>query len=141
MVAKKPSSLESTHLYQSLQNVRTQYRRHPSEAVPAAPMAGETRAAAAVDVNEEIARAQKIKNDNAEQDIVLKRQTLNRLFRFLSAETVLIFLFAFAQAIHWPAHFHLEEWSFKLVVAATIGQITTMLYVAVRYLFPKSRND
>ena len=92
-----------------------------------------------IDINNEIAREQKLKNDNVEQDIQLKRSTLDRLFVFLTAETALIFAFAFFQAIRWPFHFHLEEWSFKLVLTVTILQITGMLYVAVRYLFPKSR--
>lgn len=65
--------------------------------------------APSVDINNEIAREQKLKNDNTEQDIRLKRETLNRLFVFLTAETGLIFAFAFFQAIHWPAHFHLDE--------------------------------
>lgn len=90
-----------------------------------------------IDINQEIAREQKIRNDNAEQDITLKRQTLDRLFRFLTIETVLIFIFAVAQATEWPANFHLDEPSFRIVVAATIAQITGMLFVAVRYLFPK----
>ncbi|HSD55915.1 MAG TPA: hypothetical protein VLA92_02055 [Candidatus Saccharimonadales bacterium] len=89
-----------------------------------------------IDINQEIARDQKIKNDNAEQDIGLKRITLNRLFWFLAIETFLIFAFAFFQSIGWPHGFHLEEWSFRLVVGATIAQITGMLFVAVRYLFP-----
>lgn len=95
--------------------------------------------APSIDINTEIAREQKLKNDNAEQDIELKRKTLNRLFVFLGAETAFIFLFAFCQGIAWPAHFHLEEWSFKLLVTVTIMQITGMLYVAVRYLFPKGK--
>jgi hypothetical protein len=92
-----------------------------------------------IDINNEIAREQKLKNDDVEQDITLKRTTLNRLFVFLTAETILIFTFAFFQAIEWPFDFHLEEWSFKLVLTVTILQITGMLYVAVRYLFPKGR--
>lgn len=94
----------------------------------------------AVDITGELARREKIKNDDAEQNIALKRQTLNRLFRFLSAETILIFSLALAQAIHRPYNFQLDEWSFKLVVTATLGQITAMLFVAVRYLFPKDRD-
>ena len=87
-------------------------------------------------IEQEIARERKLKNDDAEQDIRLKRSTLNRLFIFLVAETALIFLLAFFQGIHWPHHFHLEDWSFKLLVTATVAQITGMLFVAVRYLFP-----
>jgi hypothetical protein len=33
----------------------------------------------------------------------------------------------------------MQEWSFKLLITATIAQITGMLFVAVRYLFPKSK--
>jgi hypothetical protein len=89
-----------------------------------------------IDIEQEIARERKLKNDDAEQDIRLKRSTLNRLFIFLAVETVLIFVLAFCQGIHWPHHFHLEDWSFKVLTTATIAQIAGMLFVAVRYLFP-----
>ncbi len=91
-----------------------------------------------ISIEEEIARSHKIKNDDAEQDIELKRKTLNRLFLFLSLETLAIFIFSFMQGIKLK-NFHLEEWSFKLLVTATISQIAVMLYVAVNYLFPKNR--
>lgn len=90
-----------------------------------------------VDIKQEIARSRKLKNDDAEQDIKLKRKTLNRLFLFLTTETIVIFVFAFFQAVYWPAKFHLDNWSFKLLISATLLQITGMLFVAVRYLFPK----
>ncbi len=91
-----------------------------------------------LDIEQEIAREQKIKNDNAEQDIALKRLTLKMLFLFLAIETGLIFLFTFAQALHFRG-FQLEEWSFRTLITATILQITGMLFAAVRYLFPKGR--
>jgi hypothetical protein len=89
-----------------------------------------------IDISNETAREQKLKNDNAEQDIKLKKQTLRLLFYFLGGETGLIFIFSFFQAVGWPFGFHLDDWSFKLLVTATIAQITGMLFVAVRYLFP-----
>lgn len=89
------------------------------------------------DIREELARRERIRNDDAEQDIVLKRMSLNRLFRFLTIETIAVFVLAFLQGIEAPWDFRLEEWSFKLLVTATIAQITAMLFVAVRYLFPK----
>lgn len=122
--------IESTQLYKSLPELT--HRQIIT------PVIGGTNVPRPVDINDEIARAEKIKNDNAEQDIQLKRNTWYRLFRFLIAETTLIFIFAFFQGIRWPWHFHLEDWSFKLLVIATIGQITAMLYVAVRYLFPNN---
>lgn len=86
-----------------------------------------------IDIREELARRERIKNDDAEQDIILKRTTLNRLFWFLTAETVAIFVLAILQGFEV---LRLEEWSFKLLITATIAQITAMLFVAVRYLFP-----
>lgn len=87
---------------------------------------------------------QKIKNEEAQlknkglaQDIALKKTTLFALFGFLAIETAVIFLFAFFQAVRFGG-FALEEWSFKLLVTATIVQITTMLLVAVKHLFPKN---
>lgn len=87
-------------------------------------------------VADEIAREKKLKNDDTEQDIRLKKTTLNRLFALLVGETIIIFLFSFLQATH-DFHFALDEWSFKLLTSVTITQITVMLYVAVNYLFPK----
>jgi hypothetical protein len=103
------------------------------------PLATSTPTSSQIDIEQEIAREQKLKNDNIEQDIALKRQTLNRLFRFLGVETAGVFLLAFCQATRWPLQFHLEDWSFKLLMTATILQITGMLFVAVRYLFPKGK--
>lgn len=91
-------------------------------------------------IADEIARERKLKNDDTEQDIKLKKLTLKILFGFLALETVAIFAYAFFQATR-SFSFHLEEWSFKLLVSATITQITVMLYVAVRYLFPKKRTS
>ncbi|MDD5023413.1 MAG: hypothetical protein PHU63_04555 [Candidatus ainarchaeum sp.] len=79
--------------------------------------------------------AKKIANEGRRQDINLKRKTLWILFGFLAFETLLIFILAFMQGFVFFG-FHLEEWSFKLVVAATISQITIMLLVAVKHLFP-----
>jgi hypothetical protein len=90
-----------------------------------------------IDINQEIARAQKIKNDDAEQDIKLKRSTLRGLFRLLVVETIAIFALTAFQAMHWPLNFRLEEWSFRVLVGATLLQIATMLGVAVKYLFPR----
>ncbi len=90
-------------------------------------------------MDDEIIREKQLKNDDTQQDIKLKRNTLNLLFCFLGVETITIFVFAFLQATD-RYHFHLEEWSFKLLVSATIAQITIMLSVAVNYLFPKKHD-
>lgn len=91
-------------------------------------------------VNDEFVRERRLKNDDVEQNIKLKKVVLNRLFLFLSVETFLIFLLTFFQATAFPFGFRLEEWSFNLVITATILQITGMLFVAVRYLFPTKKD-
>lgn len=83
------------------------------------------------------AQRRALENKALEQDILLKKRTLTLLFRFLAAETVAVFVFAFLQAVG-AFGFALDEWSFKLLVGATIAQITVMLMVAVRHLFPES---
>lgn len=90
-------------------------------------------------IQDETARQKKLQNDDAEQDIALKRKTLNRLYWLLVAETVIIFSFSLLQATGWLG-FWLEEWSFKLLTTVTITQVTVMLFVAVSYLFPKRKN-
>ena len=109
-----------------------------AELIDAAKPAPLTPSVTPVKISDEIARERKLKNDDAEQDIRLKKQTLNRLFWFLAVETIVIFAFTFLQGTH-RFGFHLEEWSFKLLTSVTIAQITVMLFVAVNYLFPKSR--
>jgi hypothetical protein len=132
--AETPRALAIAALHKRAGELETA-RPRPTRAAPAgAPVVSP--AAPAIDINQEIARERKLRNDNAEQDIALKRSTLRRLFVFLTAETVLIFIFALFQAVHWPADFRLDNWSFNLLVGATIAQITGMLFVAVRYLFP-----
>jgi len=131
MAEKRLGPIESSRLYKSLPELT--HRR-----IIFSNNGDKQQTAQTADINQEIARAERIKNDNAEQDIQLKRNTWYRLFRFLIIETTVVFVMAFFQAIHWPWDFHLEEWSFKLVVTVTIGQITAMLYVAVRYLFPNA---
>lgn len=81
-------------------------------------------------------RRLEIENDIAEADQRLKVKTLVILFVFLSIETIVVFLLAFFQGFGWQ-QFQLDEWSFRIVVAATIGQITAMLTIAVQHLFPK----
>lgn len=88
------------------------------------------------DVDAEITRRRRLQNDDVEQNIRLKRVVLNRLFWFLGIETFLIFAFTFCQATKLPLAFELPEWSFNILVTATILQIAAMLLVAVRYLFP-----
>lgn len=127
---KKPKNWKPQHTIKYYFDVLSQAEKSLMRQMPTAESKDR------IDIEQEIARERKIKNDNAEQDIALKRTTLNRLFRFLTAETALIFLLAFFQAIHWPHNFHLENWSFKLLVTVTVAQITGMLFVAVRYLFP-----
>jgi hypothetical protein len=120
----------------AVQRFRNIADRHQAERWGSAGKAEERAAQPAhIDINEEIARERKLRNDDAEQDIRLKRITINLLFSFLAAETLLIFVFALMQGTKLFG-FHLEDWSFKLLVVATIAQITGMLYVAIRYLFP-----
>jgi hypothetical protein len=93
------------------------------------------------DIDDELIREKRLKNDDVEQNIQLKRKVLNRLFWFLGVETLFIFLFAFFQAVKWPFHFELKEWSFNILMTATILQIASMLLVAVRYLFPTAKEN
>ncbi len=90
-------------------------------------------------VDDELAKKKHLENLDLEQDIELKRLAIHLLFIFLAIETVVVFVFMFFQAITevGPILFKLDEWSFRLVIAATITQITLMLTIAVQYLFPK----
>lgn len=82
-------------------------------------------------------RAKRLENDAKQQDIDLKKKTLNRLFLLLCAETVVVFIFAYWQGRE-NNKFTIDQWSFRLIISATILQITTMLIYAVRHLFPNN---
>lgn len=82
-----------------------------------------------------------IVNKSLTLDMTLKKFTLIALFIFLAIETLLVFLFTFWQAVgvvfFTNYNFKLDQWSFRLLLAATILQITAMLTIAVKNLFPQ----
>lgn len=82
-----------------------------------------------------------IENDGLQQDQTLKKYTLIVLFFFLALETVVVFIFAYLQGIGKAGDldFRLDPWSFRLLLTATILQITAMLAIAVRHLFPSDK--
>jgi hypothetical protein len=128
-------------LYESLSTARRHsdgQRKTPSARPVASHTSGHAPIAVAQQIDDIEQERKRLENQDYAQNTTLKRRTINLLFRFLALETTAIFVFAFAQATRWPADFHMEEWSFKLLVTATIAQITGMLLVAVRYLFPRS---
>lgn len=87
-------------------------------------------------MDDELAKREELKNKDLEQDIQLKKTTLDTLLNFLKIESAIIFAFALFQATEFLG-FDLEEWSFRILVGATITQIYFMLRIAVEYLFPK----
>lgn len=90
-----------------------------------------------VSVAKEIdSRRRELENTAFEQDIKLKKGTFFYLILFLVIETALIFIISFFQGLHIFG-FHLEEWTFKLLVTATIAQITGMFFIVVKHLFPQ----
>ena len=87
-------------------------------------------------VEEERVRREKIENDNKEKDQRLKEMTLKQLFVFLGIETAIVFVVAFLQGFKLLG-FHLDEWSLRLLLAATLVQTVSMLTIAIRHLFPQ----
>ena len=83
----------------------------------------------------EKARQEKIRNDILEGDQKMKRNSLIALFIFLSLETVAVFVIVFFQGFMFYG-FNIEEWNFRLVISGTLIQITAMLKVAIKHLFP-----
>jgi hypothetical protein len=88
-------------------------------------------------LDREKARKQTIKNNNLVSDQKLKARSLVALFIFLGIETLAIFLLAFAQGFEYRG-FNLDDWSLRIIIVATLGQITAMLTIAVKHLFPSN---
>ena len=81
----------------------------------------------------------KTENDNLRSDQELKSTTLRLLFALLSAETLVIFILTFMQGFHlW--HFNLDLLTLRIVIVASLLQISAMLTIAVRHLFPSKNN-
>jgi hypothetical protein len=89
-------------------------------------------------IRKEQARLARIENDIREKDQTLKEQTLRLLFAFLAAETVVVFGIALMQGFRIFG-FELDEWSLRLLLAATIVQTVSMLTIAIRHLFPQKK--
>ncbi len=121
--AEQPSAAKISHIYSTI-----------SQGNAAADGKAEQKG-----IDEELVRRQRLDNDDAEQNIKLKRIVLDRLFWFLGIETAAVFLCTLLQATNWVG-FKLDEWSFNILVTATIAQIAGMLLVAVRYLFPTKKD-
>lgn len=88
-------------------------------------------------IKKERARTQEIANNNRVSDQKLKSRSLIALFIFLGIETLAIFALAFAQGFEFKG-FKLDEWSMRIIIVATLGQITAMLTIAVQHLFPNN---
>lgn len=87
------------------------------------------------DSKAERARKDKIRNDNLESDQKMKKWSLVALFIFLGIETIAVFFIVFFQGFK-TSGFQIEEWNFRLVIGGTLIQITAMLEVAIKHLFP-----
>lgn len=90
-------------------------------------------------IDDEEQRKKRIENDGSEQDIELKRTTLNALLMFLRWETIAVFTIAFFQGFGNHGWFKVDEWGFRTLVVSTILQITAMLHIAVQNLFPRKK--
>lgn len=90
-------------------------------------------------IDKNIKTQSQIRREDADQNIRLKKYAFFILFGFLAVETIAVFVFTAFQA--WKFYgFELEEWSFKLLLGATLFQITFMIKIAVRHLFPDGKS-
>lgn len=79
-------------------------------------------------------QARKLQIDEIRKEIEQKERTLNKLFKFLAIESIALFVIALLQGFEC-INFHLDAWTLRILVTATIIQITLMLKIALRYLF------
>ena len=91
-------------------------------------------------------RAHSLNNDKKESEIdlisknqKLKKLTLILLFILLFAESITLFVLAFFQGFK-THNFELDTWTLRIVVVATLVQISAMLTIAVRHLFPSAKS-
>lgn len=93
-------------------------------------------------ISKERVRTRTLENDKKERENQLitsnqslKRLTLNLLFALLYLESLVLFILAFFQGFSLHG-FDLDPVTLRILVVATLAQISTMLTIAVRHLFP-----
>lgn len=90
-------------------------------------------------------RTHELNNDKKERenDLIsknqgLKKLTLILLFILLFAESVTLFVLTFFQGFKFKG-FELDLWTLRIIVVASLAQISAMLTIAVRHLFPSKK--
>ena len=127
MSARKPRAIEQLRRAADVDSVPPSSSLEPSRESPVNDQ-----------IKKEEARLARIENDIREKDQTLKEQTLRLLFAFLAAETIVVFGIALLQGFQILG-FRLDEWSLRLLLAATIVQTVSMLTIAIRHLFPQQK--
>jgi|GEM_PF-3463614 len=82
-------------------------------------------------------RVKRIRAEDMELDMHLKKVTLFALLGFLILETLALFVLTFFQGF---GIITIEEWTMRILTVSTIMQITFMLNIAVKYLFSISKS-
>lgn len=92
-------------------------------------------------------RSQELNNDKKEREIdlisknqSLKKLTLILLFVLLFAESLVLFVLAFFQGFSFYG-FELDLWTLRIIVVASLIQISAMLTIAVQHLFPSPKKQ
>jgi hypothetical protein len=88
------------------------------------------------------ARIKEARADDVEGDIDLKWMIAKVVIGLLLAQTIIFFAIAFFQGLGflpwWPyvLKFHLDEWSFRILISATLLETYYLMRIVVTYLFP-----
>lgn len=97
-------------------------------------------------IDKEKVRARALDNEKkqAENGLINKNQALKQLtlillFILLFVESITLFVLTFFQGFKFY-NFDLDHITLRIVIVATLVQISAMLTIAVRHLFPAHRN-
>jgi hypothetical protein len=87
------------------------------------------------------ARKKEAEADDAEGDIKLKKMIAYVIIGILIAQSGIVFWISVSQGLKYllfrGGAFDMEEWSFRILVSATLIQTYYLMRIVVSYLFPR----
>ncbi len=136
----RPGSIE-----QILAEIRSNIGDSASSKAPAPPRKSASQATTLQSlIDKEKVRARQLDNEKkqTENSLINKNQSLKKLtlillFVLLFVESIALFVLAFFQGFKYYG-FDLDAITLRIIVVASLAQISAMLTIAVRHLFPSN---
>ncbi|MNY37597.1 hypothetical protein D3C86_1721710 [compost metagenome] len=141
---KKSTISSFEQILADIRNNSSHVRNAGTSSVSSAPVSPTTTIQSLIEREKVRARALDNEKKQAENGLINKNQTLKKLtlillFILLFVESIALFVLAFFQGFKFYG-FDLDDITLRIIIVASLVQISAMLTIAVRHLFPANRN-